>query len=394
MDINFYCSPSRANKKGLADIVVTIGIKGYKRLSIALPMKYNPALFTREMESSKGGIARSYCENVRNNINSHINDLIKDNKPIEPDEIKEFVQRGCVDKTYTLDDLFGGFLSIQFKRVGSEIKDDMYDRYVTAKKTFYEDLNLKGTDAAEKVTYDMIVSYKAKLLKTLKASTVATRLNRIKAVFRYGFNIGKLKSFPFQNIILKKGASDEIKYLTQAEIEKIKDKEFATDRLTKIRDIFLFQCYSGLAYIDMKNLTRDDVKFDDSSKLYYIKKKRQKTGVEFFTILLGSAVEIITKYDFQLPVPSNQKVNAYLKEIGDICGIEKNITSHSGRHSFAVLLLNEGFSRSMVAKCLGHSDERMTERYAKILDTTLLDNAGQIQKKLIKKEIEKILLEK
>ena len=144
----------------------------------------------------------------------------------------------------------------------------------------------------------------------------------------------------------------------------------------------------------MKNLTRDDIKFDDSSKLYYIKKKRQKTGVEFFTILLGSAVEIITKYDFQLPVPSNQKVNAYLKEIGDICGIDKNITSHSGRHSFAVLLLNEGFSRSMVAKCLGHSDERMTERYAKILDTTLLDNAGKIQKKLIKKEIEKILLEK
>lgn len=393
MDINFYCSPSRTNKKGLADIVITVGIKGYKRITVALPMKYEPSLFKKEIASSKGGMSKTYCEKVRNKINAFITELIDKDKPIVPEEIKAYIERGCADKTYTLNNLFSDFLAIQYKRIGSEINQEMYDRYIKAKDTFFTDLDYTGEEAADVVTYDTIAGYKATLLKKLKTSTVSTRLNRIKAVFKYGFNSGKLKVFPFQNIKINKGVTDDIKYLTPEELNKIKDKVFTLDRLNKVKDLFLFQCYSGLSYIDMKNLGKDDIHFHDGTKLYYIKKKRQKTGVEFFTILIGDALEIITKYDFKLPVISNQKMNAYLKEIGDLAGIEKEITTHTGRHSFAVLLLNNGFSKELTAKCLGHTDVRMTERYAKVLDTTLLEHAGKIQQKLMREELNKMMKE-
>ena len=362
-----------------------------------LPLKYNPDLFNKELTSKKGGLSKTYCEKVREKVNVYITKLLDDGKEINPQDLKDFIQRGCADKTYTLNDMFAGFLAIQNERVGTEISQEMYDRYVTAKDKFYKDLKLDGTEAAESIIFDDLVKYKAKQLKQFKESTVATYLNKIKAVFRYAFNAGKIGSFPFDNIVIKKGYSDdEVKFLTDDELDRIKDKEFSTERLTKVKDCFLFQCYSGLAYIDMKMLVKDDVKFDNRTKLYYINKPRHKTKVKFFSILLGSAVEIITKYDFKLPVPSNQKMNAYLKEIQDLCGIDIVLTSHVGRHTYATQLLSNGFTIEQVAQCLGHdpSDTKITARYAKIYDTTLLDNAGKIQKKLIKKEIEKILLEK
>jgi len=392
MNINFYCSESRANKKGLADIVVTIGIKGYKRITVPLPMKYSPQQFTKEMTTNKGGIAREYCEKVRASINKHISDMT--GQDIDPEELKEFITNGCKEKTYTLDDMFTGFLSIQNARVGAEISQEMYDRYITAKKKFYDDLSLTGNEAANTINYDRMATYKAEQLKKYKTSTVSTYLNKIKAVFKYAFNNGKLTVFPFEGIVLKKGYnSDDIKYLTQKEIDTIEDKEFSTDRLTKVRDCFLFQCYSGLAYVDMKGLIEDDIKQDQETKLYYIKKNRQKTGVEFFSILLGSAVEIITKYEFKLPVPTNQKMNAYLKEIADLCNIDKEITTHMGRHTYGTLLLSNGFGIEMVAKCLGHdpSDTKITARYAKIFDTSLLEKGEKLQAKLIKKAIDKII---
>jgi site-specific recombinase XerD len=143
----------------------------------------------------------------------------------------------------------------------------------------------------------------------------------------------------------------------------------------------------------MKGLIEDDIKQDQETKLYYIKKNRQKTGVEFFSILLGSAVEIITKYEFKLPVPTNQKMNAYLKEIADLCNIDKEITTHMGRHTYGTLLLSNGFGIEMVAKCLGHdpSDTKITARYAKIFDTSLLEKGEKLQAKLMKKAIDRII---
>ena len=128
---------------------------------------------------------------------------------------------------------------------------------------------------------------------------------------------------------------------------------------------------TGLAYIDCYNLTKEQILKDDQGG-FYIKRKRQKTKVMATIPLNDVALTILEKYNFKLPILTNQKFNSYLKEIQDICGLKKNITCHVARHSAAVLLLNHGVSLNTVSKVLGHSNVTMTQHYAKLLDKTII----------------------
>ena len=183
-------------------------------------------------------------------------------------------------------------------------------------------------------------------------------------------------------------------YLTSEELQGIVDKNFATDRLSQVRDIFLFCCFSGLAYIDVQKLRRGDiVKGIDGEN--WISIKRQKTDTPSRIPLLPIPIQLIQKYldhphcestGRLLPVLSNQKMNAYLKEIADLCGINKPITFHIARHTFAttVTLLN-GVPIESVSKMLGHTNLRITQHYAKILDIKVgADMAALRQKFSIK----------
>ena len=161
-----------------------------------------------------------------------------------------------------------------------------------------------------------------------------------------------------------------MEFLTEDEVKKIKDKQLYCDRLDKVRDLFLFQCFTGLAYADMAKLTKEDF-LGNSLGQTYIKKERCKTRVTFIAVLLPEALEVAKKYDYELPVLSNQKYNAYLKEIKDICGISKPLHTHIGRHTAATYLLNKGLSLETVAKILGHSSTSITKHYAKLLDNSV-----------------------
>jgi len=160
-------------------------------------------------------------------------------------------------------------------------------------------------------------------------------------------------------------------YLTTDELQEIADKKFATDRLSQVKDIFLFCCFTGLAFADVKRLqSRDIVKGVDGEQ--WITIKRQKTDTQSKIPLLSTAIIILQRYADHpicqsngriLPVLSNQKMNAYLKEIADLCGIIKPITFHIARHTFAttVTLLN-GVPIESVSKMLGHTNIRMTQQ--------------------------------
>jgi integrase len=132
----------------------------------------------------------------------------------------------------------------------------------------------------------------------------------------------------------------------------------------------LFACYTALAYADLASITIDDIK--EQNGVYYIQKNRVKTGVQYTIPLNDIALDILKRYDYQLPVLTNQRYNSYLKEIADICGIEKNLTSHLARHTAATLMLNSGISIDVVAKILGHRNTAMTAHYAKMLDKTII----------------------
>lgn len=144
-----------------------------------------------------------------------------------------------------------------------------------------------------------------------------------------------------------------------------------SERLNNVRDLFVFQCYTGLAFIDMSTLTREDIKVEADGKEWIVK-ERMKTGVPSFIPLMEVAKEILVKYDYVLPVLSNQKYNSYLKEIQDICHITKNLHSHLARHTCGTLLLNAGVDILTVSKILGHSTSKVTESvYVKVLPETI-----------------------
>ncbi|GAB1415423.1 hypothetical protein MASR2M117_08290 [Paludibacter sp.] len=180
-------------------------------------------------------------------------------------------------------------------------------------------------------------------------------------------------------------------FLTQEEIECLLQKNFAANRLNLVKDIFVFSCFSGLAYADVKKLTKKNISIGiDGEKWIFV--NRTKTDTRSSIPLLPVAADIIEKYKDHpqtenqgrlLPVLSYQKMNAYLKEIADICGINKELTYHIARHTFATTVtLTNGVPIESVSKMLGHKDLKTTQHYAKILDKKISDDMRVLRERL------------
>lgn len=198
-----------------------------------------------------------------------------------------------------------------------------------------------------------------------------------------------LRKDPFVNYKSKiKEVVREI--LTEGELNQLMGKTFISERLELVRDIFVFSCFTGLAYIDVKQLTYNNVSIGiDGDK--WIFKNRQKTDTTSKIPLLPIAQEIIDKYAEHpvckvekrlLPILSNQKMNAYLKEIADVCGINKELTFHIARHTFATTItLSNGVPLETVSKMLGHTNLKTTQHYAKILDKKISSDMRRLKQK-------------
>lgn len=181
-------------------------------------------------------------------------------------------------------------------------------------------------------------------------------------------------------------------FLTEEELNRIYNKRFSSERLTLVKDIFIFSCYTGLAYVDVKGLKKDHIAIGiDGEK--WIFKNRQKTDTKSKIPVLPIAQEIIQKYtnhpkclneDSILPILTNQKMNAYLKEIGDLCDISKEITFHMARHTFATsVTLTNGVPIETVSKMLGHKNIQTTQHYAKILDLKVSEDMMVLKNKFL-----------
>jgi integrase len=183
-------------------------------------------------------------------------------------------------------------------------------------------------------------------------------------------------------------------YLTAVELQEMASKEFKAERLTLVRDIFLFCCYTGLAYVDVKKLKRTEIGVGVDGERW-IFTKRQKTDTASRIPLLPTSLRLLEKYKHHpqcengrlLPVLSNQKMNAYLKEIADACGIDKTLTFHVARHTFATTVtLSNGVPIETVSKMLGHTNIRTTQHYAKVLDIKVSEDMKALREKLKKSD--------
>ena len=182
----------------------------------------------------------------------------------------------------------------------------------------------------------------------------------------------------------------ETEFLTEEEIHSIYTKKFPSARLELVRDIFIFCCFTGLAYVDVKGLKHDHIGIGiDGQK--WIFKNRQKTDTKSKIPLLPIPEQLINKYfdhpkclneNRILPVLSNQKMNGYLKEIGDLCGITKEITFHMARHTFATsVTLTNGVPIESVSKMLGHKNIQTTQHYARVLDKKVSEDMQNLRAK-------------
>jgi Site-specific recombinase XerD len=215
-------------------------------------------------------------------------------------------------------------------------------------------------------TYENIVEFDGFLRKTIKSQpTLYKRHFALKRIIKEAIKRKICEYNPYDYFEIKKGKSKTPVFLEENEIELMKNFVPLNEKLQHVKDIFLFQSFTGMAYIDM-------TKFDKSKLVVVggktvIRSNRSKTDESFITLLLPEAEQVLKKYDYQLPVMSNQKYNDYLKLLAAGAGIKKTLTTHTARHTFATYLLNKDVPIESVSKAMGHSNIKMTEHYAKML---------------------------
>ena len=200
-----------------------------------------------------------------------------------------------------------------------------------------------------------------------------------------------IRKDPFSNykITVKKSERD---CLTQKEIDALIEKDFNIERVEVVRDLFVFQCYTGLSYRDLEKLSKNHIQIGIDGYKWIIL-NRTKTGSECRIPILPPAEKILKKYknntchqirETLLPVPSNQKMNAYLKEVADLCGIDKKLHTHLARHTYATTVtLSNGVPMETVSKLLGHKKITTTQIYAKVLDSKISQDMAFLMGKTV-----------
>jgi site-specific recombinase XerD len=278
--------------------------------------------------------------------------------------------------------------------LGQEYAPGTLERYETSYRHTQSFLQWKYKLAdidITKLNFEFISEYEfwLKSIRKCNHNTTMKYLSNFKKIVIKCIKNGWLQKDPFIGFNMAKREVERTP-LTEFEVNALSAKVFPVMRLNIVRDIFLFSCMTGLAYADVQKLKRSEITIGvDGEK--WIFTRRQKTDIISRIPLLPIAQEILNRYrdneqcknkDLVLPVLSNQKMNAYLKEIADLCGINKNLTYHIARHTFATTItLSNGVPIETVSKMLGHRNLKTTQHYAKILDRKISDDMKNIRVK-------------
>ena len=366
--VTFTCNKQNLNRAGTTRIQLWVNVNG-ERSSLYLDLRANPEEFKKSLYSRKSNHINRYCSDIRRRIDEYYTDCTVRGLQIRAAMLTDYVRNGFEERQYTLYELFDDFTDIINKRRGAEIGNSTHSKYILAIEQFKSIIPNKPLRAVDNTD---ILNYKYHLKNDvrLKDSTLASYLTKMKSIFVHAQRNLKIERNPFEGIKFHKGEVN-ITPLTKEELMRIANKDFGIDRLNQVRDLFVFAANTALSYCDLTSIRRDDIQYEGD--VMYLKKKRGKTGVTYILPLNDTAIELLKKYNYELPVISNQRYNSYLKEIADICGIRKTLTTHLARHTAATLMLNAGLSIEVVSKILGHSNTKMTQHYAKLLDKTVIN---------------------
>ena len=290
-----------------------------------------------------------------------------------------------------LDDIIKGIEA----RVGNDYSEGTLKHYKTTRARLIEflrkrfgrnDIGLSLVDYSFLNSFDIYLKTKYQL----KPNTALTYHKHLKKTLNTGIAMNLISNNPYSSFKVSRNETHR-DYLTIQELDQIRNKQISTIRMETIRDIFIFACYTGLGYAELKKLNSTHIhQGNDSGEWIII--DRTKTDVRCRVPLLPQAKAILQKYeDFPvtrnrgklLPVNSNQKMNEYLKELAGICGIKKNLSMHVARHTFATsVTLSNGVPIETVSKMLGHTSLKTTQIYARILDSKISEDMNNLHKKM------------
>lgn len=369
MTLSFVCRASKARKDGKSPIELSIIINGIRSI-IALDRKIPYNKFNPKTQTVRGDKEiNEYLDVIRRKCFTIETELIKIDK-LDIDTFIHSFKYGVPEKQDTLLKVYDKHNELYRQNVEvGKTKDTAYYKYIRNRERLAEYLLSLGKEdiKLKDITPSFVENFQNYCLKTLKHNTTNKELKKLKRILEFAVKERYIDVNPFRLTLREEKIEYDV--LSKDDIDFLLKFDIREDRLNKVRDCFIFQCYTGLAYSDMTQLTKDDITDD------VIIKRRQKTDIQYVVPLLPVAKNILEKYDYQLPIISNQKYNQWLKFLGEITGIGKSLHSHLARHSFACLLLNSGVDMKTISRTLGHSSMKTTERvYAEMSNNTVVDN--------------------
>ena len=405
----FFLRKDKLNKLGKAPIYCRILVNGRSsKFSIGrdvIPQRWKD---TDRLQTAKKAEDRElvfYMDSIRNRIKELEREFLDARIPLTAESIKDAYagKTGKTKKSKTLIEVFE-FHNRKLQELvkSGQAAPGTLDRYKQSEKHLREYLKFEfqKTDILlEELEYSFVKNFdhylrterkneKGRIRKCANNSTVKY-ISNFRKVIRVAIDEDWLTYDPFIKY-KRKIFTVQRQFLTPEEIELMWNKEISIPRLAIVRDIFLFAVFTGYGYADVKKLTHDHIQRLSDNELWIIT-TRQKTRVPENVMLLYPALQLIEKYKSHpeclekgtlFPVPSNQKTNAYLKEIADICGIRKNLTFHIGRHSFATsIMLANGASLETTRDIIGHLNLKQTQHYAKMQNPRLSDEMKKVNEK-------------
>jgi site-specific recombinase XerD len=403
VSILFYTKRAKAAANGLVPIYTRITING-KRFEQSTNRFVEISKWSTEGNKMKGTseearLINNHLDLLKNQIRDAEMELIHKKTPVTIETIKSKLL-GIDERARMLVPIFQDHNNKIKELVGKEYAPGTLERYTTSLKHTIEFMqwkyNISDIDIT-KIDHAFVTDYEFWLrsVRNCANNTAVKYLKNFNKIIKLCLANDWLDKNPFANYKSKVKEVERV-YLTEEEIQSIIEKDFKTERLSLVRDIFLFSCFTGLAYIDVKNLTKSHISYGiDGEK--WIFTHRQKTESASKIPILPVTQMIIDKYenhpqcnneDKLLPILSNQKMNAYLKEIASVCEIEKELTFHIARHTFATTVtLTNGVPIESVSKMLGHKNLRTTQHYAKVLDRKVSEDMKMLKDKFSHKNM-------
>ena len=396
LSVLFIIKKAKLLKNSEAPICMRITVN--KRVAEVMIKRSIPVdLWNQKKECSKGKdrVATElnhYINTVRAKVLQIHRELETDNKPITADIIKDcFYGRDKAQRS--LLEVYAEHNEKCSALIGKEYTESTVTKFDTSINRLKEyirscyhrdDIMLAELDGQFIRDFDFWL----KTEKHCQNNSALKHLKNLKKVVRIALANDWIKKDPFYGIHFKQEEVN-VEFLSREELDILMNKDFAIKRLEQVRDIFVFCCFTALAFVDVQQLSREHLIKDNNGALW-IRKARQKTSQMCNIPVLSIPQRILRKYEDNaecikkgvlLPVISNQRMNAYLKEIADLCGITKRLTTHVARHTAAtIVFLANDVSMENVSKILGHSNIRMTQHYARVLDSSIMRDMENVEK--------------